>query len=185
MGVTLHEKGYTENVIVFIDSSTTHIGLADIEAAMKHRIHLVSLVKNTTGDTQPLDKVMFGPWKRQLEIEKRDFIYKNGPSCRLNKLEKRHVVRCGTLAWRKVNTAQNRVAAFEKTGLWPVNRHIFDSKFASLHGSNVSDAYIADSCSSLALAVPSAFAVPASSIDSVVSAPFVDLTSTRSLAGIT
>jgi len=64
--------GYQDkNVILILDTcSSVHLALEDIEMAAKYNIHLVALIKNSTAETQPLDKVHFGPWKRDLEIEK-------------------------------------------------------------------------------------------------------------------
>lgn len=120
------------NVILIIDNSRVHLGLEDIETALKYNIHLVSLIKNTTSETQPLDKVMFGPFKRQLEQEKNKLIYKDGVAGRLYRLQKRDIVKCGTLAWRSIDTPKNRDAAFSSTGLWPFDPHIFDKKFEAL-----------------------------------------------------
>jgi hypothetical protein len=129
--------------------------LEDIEMAAKYNIHLVALIKNSTAETQPLDKVHFGPWKRDLEIEKNALIYKNGASGQLYKLQKRDIVKCGTASFNKIDTPANRTAAFIHTGLWPFNAHIFDDKFKALRAHS----------SALPASSPPVLALPESSHD--------------------
>jgi len=147
-GLQLQELEYDGiNVVLIVDNSEVHLSLDDIETAMEFNIHLVALIKNSTGDTQPLDKVYFGPFQRALETEKQHIIYGNG-SGRLVSLQKRDIVKCGTIAFAKVDTPENRASAFRSTGLWPVDPHIFDKKFAALR---------------YPYAAPTSSAVPASS----------------------
>lgn len=169
LGKYLQSLNYgDDNFILIIDNSRVHLALEDIETALKYRIHLVSLIKNTTGETQPLDKVIFGPFKRELEVQKELVIYKDGMNGTIYKLQKRDLVKCSTLAMRKVDTPENRAAAFRSTGLWPCDPHIFDQKFAVLRSSSSSSA------------VPSNSPSPAPSLVNVQEKPDV---STRDLAG--
>lgn len=116
-----------EECVLLIDSAEVHLSSAALEMAKKYHVNLVSLIKNSTGDTQALDKVYSGPWQRCLRKEKENHIYQFSASKGiLQSIEKADVVRLGTKSWHVIDTAANRAAAFSSTGIFPLNPHVFD-----------------------------------------------------------
>ena len=78
-GQQLQKLGYKDTpVALIIDNCDVHISLETIEEADRANIVLISLVKDTTAETQPLDRIVFGPFKIELEKAKENYIYQNG-----------------------------------------------------------------------------------------------------------
>ena len=122
-----------EWVALSIDNCDVHLVLEAVEEADKAKILLVTLIKDYTGDSQPLDHVIFGPFQRLLKKKKTDFMYRDGSAIgQVRDLEKGDIVELAQQAFDEVYTPVNLASAFSSTGIFPPNAAVFHPLFAKM-----------------------------------------------------
>lgn len=114
-----HVRRMPGRKVLLGDNLASHISLEVIELCKKHNIEFICLPPNSTDKLQPLDVGFFGPmkyaWKRLLreELEK-------DPTAKV--LAKPEFPRMLKELVMELKPAEHLPKAFEKTGLFPVNR---------------------------------------------------------------
>ena len=120
----IHEKtgSSVENkILVIMDNAECHMNIHVVEYAIKHGIVLVTLPPHTTAKLQPLDVSVFGPFKVFLRNAQSDFnlTYPNQP------ITVHQLPQLACDAWVKAANPANILSGFRATGIWPINRDIF------------------------------------------------------------
>ncbi|XP_041983266.1 uncharacterized protein LOC121736248 [Aricia agestis] len=111
-----------KKVLLVMDNHESHKYLPALELASKNHVIFVSLAPHTTHRMQPLDLCVYGPLKTYFERSVATF-QKTHVGRIINQKDVANLF--GT-AYLRAATTQNAVSGFEKTGLWPPNRFVFD-----------------------------------------------------------
>jgi len=123
-------KPSVENKIVLIlDGHVSHTkNLAALEMARSAGVVLVSLPPHTTHRLQPLDVGFFGPLSRYYDDAIRTWL-RTYPGKAVSTYQVSTLL---TASYGRAATVENATNAFRKSGLWPLDRHVFqDSDFAA------------------------------------------------------
>lgn len=129
------ESGWMENSLGihwFRDVFLKHCGpqrpqllLVDLlEVAKEERIHIFALSPHTTKALQPLDKVVFKPFKTKYNSACTTFIHEN-PS---KFIDKKSFLLMLKQAWEILLDQQLLKKAFQATGVYPPNRYVIISR---------------------------------------------------------
>ncbi|XP_046684926.1 MFS-type transporter clz9-like [Homalodisca vitripennis] len=117
-----------KKVLLLLDGHTTHSkNLEAVEFAREHGIILLQLPGHTTHRLQPLDVAIFRPMQTYFIQGQESFLrqYKG------EKIQQTQIPQLLKEAYGRAATVGNAVSAFQHSGIWPVNRHVFkDSDFA-------------------------------------------------------
>lgn len=109
-------------VLLVMDNHESHKYLAALEYASQNNVVFVSLPPHTTHRMQPLDRCVYGPLKTY--FEQAVSIFQRSHVGRV--ISQYEVARLFGEAYMRAASAQNAINGFKSTGLWPMNRHIFD-----------------------------------------------------------
>ncbi|XP_066958100.1 uncharacterized protein [Macrobrachium rosenbergii] len=114
-------------VLVLMDNHETHISLEAIDFAKGNGIILRTIPPNTSHKLQPLDKTIYGPFKKAYSLSM-DAWMRSHPGRMVSFNEIPHFVK---EAQSIAMTIPNITSGFEKTGIFPFNRNLFtDLEFA-------------------------------------------------------
>lgn len=110
-------------VILILDGHVSHTkNLKAILRAREAGVVMISLPPHCTHRLQPLDVSFFGPFKVYYNEAIRSWM-----RCHVGRpVTTWQVAELLNTAYRKAASVQNAVKGFEKTGLWPLNRDVFD-----------------------------------------------------------
>ncbi|XP_072377798.1 uncharacterized protein [Diabrotica undecimpunctata] len=113
-------------VLVLLDNHSSHISISLIEFCRANFITLLSFAPHTSHRLQPLDRGVYGPFKKYFNNADDQWI-KNNPGKRMTIYDLPSIVRT---SHPLATTPVNILAGFSCTGIWPFNREIFnDSDF--------------------------------------------------------
>ncbi|KAK9731444.1 DDE superfamily endonuclease [Popillia japonica] len=116
-----------KKVLVLLDNHESHKYYPAIEYGTKNNVVILSLASHTTRKMLPTDVAIHGPLKTHFEREVNIF-QKSQPDRIINQYD---VSRLLAPAFLKAAVGINSVHAFERCGIWPVNKHAFgDEHFA-------------------------------------------------------
>jgi hypothetical protein len=132
--------------LLHLDTHTTHITYEFLDYAIKHNIHALGYIPNSTDVSQGLDVAVFSPMKHYLNEEK-SRINADKPGHGMNRL---NLISCLKGVLDHSCTPENVRTAFRVTGCWPVDRSQI-----------ISRTRISDKQTSFAHALPSAPVVSA------------------------
>ncbi|KAK7497802.1 hypothetical protein BaRGS_00010936 [Batillaria attramentaria] len=123
-------KPSVENkVLLILDGHSSHTGsLAAIDLARENGVVMLCLPPHTTNKLQPLDVSFFRPLKTHF-LQAQETWLRNNPGRKISAFQIAHLVNS---AYSKAASIPNAVSGFEKTGIFPCNRHVFaDEDFAA------------------------------------------------------
>lgn len=112
-----------KNVLLLLDGHTTHSrNLESIKLARENYIVLLQLPGHTTHRLQPLDVSIFGPMSKYY-IQAVETWLRSNPGKAVSQYE---VTELFNKAYMRAATVGNAVSGFKTTGIWPVNRNVFE-----------------------------------------------------------
>ena len=114
-------------ILLIYDGHGSHEKYKLLRLAKKHNIILFSLPPHTTHKLQPLDVGIFGPFARAWTERCDDYMEEH-----LEEIPRDQFVKHYMEAQQKAFKATTIRAAFQKSGVWPINHNLFkDADFAS------------------------------------------------------
>lgn len=118
--------------LLILDGHVSHVkGLEVIDLANKNGIIILTLPPHSTHRLQPLDVGYMKPFSTAYAEEIRVWQKDNGP------VKMKNIFYLMGQAFVKVCKMETAVNAFKKTGIFPLNRHVFkDSDFANIRNSS-------------------------------------------------
>lgn len=120
--VQKHTRCSKENKILLVmDNHESHCTLNSVMYARDNGIVLVTFPPHCSHKLQPLDVGVLGPFKSKLKVAQNDWLTSNpGKTIKIHNLAE-----IANTAYTASFTNKNITAAFEKTGVWPLNRLVF------------------------------------------------------------
>lgn len=114
-------------ILLLCDNHESHISIEAINYCRDNGIVCLSFPPHTTHRLQPLDVGVFGPLKSKLKIAFNDWHVSN-PGKTLNIY---NIPKLTKIPYLESFNGRNITSAYEKTGIWPFNKLIFnDDDFA-------------------------------------------------------
>ena len=119
----LNQHGMLDRThILLIDCHTSHVFNYCFMGMMYTRgIKVMALEPHTSHFAQPLDKNPFSSFKEKFNRGMRRFNRTTGG----RPIKKEEFFSVFNPAWEQAMTPENIRAGFKRTGIWPVNRHVF------------------------------------------------------------
>lgn len=119
-----------QTAVLLYDGHKSHISVRIVQEAIENKICLVKLPSHLTDKLQPLDKTVFGPFKAQWDKQLVDY-GKSKMGINSSVLPKEMFSQLLSKVWKESMRAENIIAGFRSTGIYPVNRskfpeHLFD-----------------------------------------------------------
>lgn len=108
-------------VLLILDNHSSHLSLPVINFCRENFITLLSFPPHTSHKLQPLDRTVFGPFKRAYNNECDNWMRSN-PGKRMTIYNIPGIIRN---ALPQAITPQNIMSGFRCTGIWPFDRQIF------------------------------------------------------------
>lgn len=109
-------------VIVTMDNHESHISYEALEKAKDNYIRIITLPPHTSNKTQPLDRTIFGPLKGAFNKAANSWMLRNpGKTLTIYQLAE-----LGGSAFMKAATPINIASGFRVSGVWPLNKDVFD-----------------------------------------------------------
>ena len=115
-------------VLVFLDNHGSHVGYSIVMYALEEVIILMTLPPHTSHATQPLDRCVYGPFKRFLK-DAHDLWIRLHPGLRITIYD---VPMISEEPIKKAFIAKNILKAFLATGLFPFNRKVIPNSMYAL-----------------------------------------------------
>ena len=103
-------------LLLLLDGHSTHFNPLTIELAAKEQVVVFCLPPHSSHQTQPLDKVCFGPLKQYWRQECHDYLIKNP-----GKVVTHEFSQLFSQAWLKGMSMSNILGGFKNTGVYPFN----------------------------------------------------------------
>ncbi|KAJ8948256.1 hypothetical protein NQ314_008451 [Rhamnusium bicolor] len=115
-------------VLLLLDNYKSHTTVIAINFCRENGIILLSFPPHTSHKLQPLDVVVFGPFKTYLSVAFNDWMTSNPGKV----ITIKQIAQLTKIAFQAALTQKNITKSFEKPGLWPVNRLAFkEEEFAA------------------------------------------------------
>lgn len=115
-------------VLVFLDNHGSHVGYSIVMYALEEGIILMTLPPHTSHAPQPLDRCVYGPFKRFLK-DAHDLWIRLHPGLRITIYD---VPMISEEPIKKAFIAKNILKAFLATGLFPFNRKAIPNSMYAL-----------------------------------------------------
>lgn len=109
-------------VLLIFDNHESHISIGSLEFCKNHGIILLTLPPHTSGKLQPLDKTVYKSLKTNFNIACNDWMIMH-PAKVITIYE---IAALLGIAYPKAFTPNTIINGFKSTGIWPLNRNIFD-----------------------------------------------------------
>lgn len=127
-----------EPVLLLLDNHESHATVEAITLAKESGIVMLTFPPHTSHKLQPLDRTVFGSFKKHYSTEYSEWMLSNGGK----PLSIYNAAECVGKAYPLSFTPMNIQAGFRVSGIWPVNENIFsDDEFLS---SSVTDRPLVD-----------------------------------------
>ena len=116
-----------KTILVLMDHQETHTSIETIDFAKGNGVILLTIPPHTSHKLQPLDKTIYGPFKKAYSLSMDAWICSHpGRTISINEVP--HFVK---EAQSSAMTIPNITSGFEKTGIFPYNQNLFtDLEFA-------------------------------------------------------
>jgi len=111
----------TNKVLILLDNHCSHVSISLIDYCRANFITLLSFPPHTSHRLQPLDRGVYGPFKKYFN-NSADQWMKNNPGKRMTIYDLPSIVKASLPL---ATTPSNILAGFSCTGIWPFNREIF------------------------------------------------------------
>lgn len=108
-------------ILLILDNHASHLSIPVIDFCRDNFITLLSFPPHTSHKLQPLDRTVFGPFKRFYNKECDNWM-RNNPGKRMTIYNIPGIIRN---ALPQAITPKNITSGFTCTGIWPFNREIF------------------------------------------------------------
>lgn len=109
------------NVVLIMDNHESHLSVAGIDYCKENGIIILTLPPHTSDHLQPLDKAVFGPFKRFFNQGADEWMLSHpGQTLSIYDLP---AICCK--AWDRGATPSNIKSGFRCTGIWPFDKNIF------------------------------------------------------------
>lgn len=112
-------------VLLLLDNHSSHLSIEGLDLAKEHGIIMLSFPPHCSHKLQPLDRSVFGPFKKFYNAAGGSWLREN-PGIPMSILNIAGVVK---QALPSAVTPQNIMSGFRVAGLLPFNRHIFTDDF--------------------------------------------------------
>lgn len=120
-------------VLLIMDNHESHLSVEGIDFCRENGIVILTLPPHTSNKLQPLDKTVFGPFKKIFNQSADDWMLSH-PGKLLTIYDLPELC---MKAWEKAATQNNIRSGFRSTGIWPFDKNIF--KEEDFLGSYVTD----------------------------------------------
>lgn len=118
----------TNQLLLLLDNHEAHTSLAAVNFCRQNGIVLLTFPPHCTHRMQPLDVGLFGPFKTRCKVSFNDFMASN-PGRQISIYD---IAGLTAQPYSQSFNSENIIKAFEKTGIWPINRSVFqDSDFSA------------------------------------------------------
>lgn len=115
-----------KQIILVMDNHESHINLNSVIFAKDHGINIVTLPPHTSNKTQPLDLSVFGPFKTYFNGAANGWMLAH-PGKTISVYQMAELM---GEAWLRAANPMNIISGFKTSGIWPVNRYVFqDDQF--------------------------------------------------------
>lgn len=123
-------------VLLIMDNHEAHLSYEVIRLAKNSGIILFTLPPHTSHKLQPLDKCVYGPLKHYYNEACRSWLATN-PGKRITIYE---IAELLSFAYPLAFTQKNCIAAFKSTGIFPLNKYIYDDdQYLAAEVTNISE----------------------------------------------
>lgn len=120
--VVKHTKcSIDRKILLIMDNHDSHISIKAVDTAKEHGIVLLTIPPHTSHRLQPLDRSVYGPFKKAYNRAIDEWLHSN-PGKAVNIYNIPALVK---QAQMKAFTPENIMAGFKATGICPYNRYIF------------------------------------------------------------
>ena len=119
----LHVPEQNDKILLLLDGHKSHVSLPVIEWAQVNNIIIHVLPAHTSHFLQPMDVGIYGPLQTIY-----DSLCHQKTRTTSSLIMKEDVCQLACAAYMKSATPENLMSAFKKTGVFPLNRDIIDSK---------------------------------------------------------
>ena len=119
-----HSKcSITQQVLLIIDNHESHTSIEALDLCKANGVTLLTIPPHCSHEMQPLDVSIYGPLKKFYNDACTSWMHSNAaiPMTIYN------IVQCFGEAYPSAFTPRNILSGFRATGIWPFNRHVFDS----------------------------------------------------------
>ena len=121
----MHTRPSVDNpIIITMDNHESHVSYEALKKAKDKHIHVITLPPHTSNKTQPLDRTVFGPFKAAYNKAVNSWMFQN-PGKRVTIYV---IPKLANEAFIKAFTLSNIMSGFKASGVWPLNRDVFDSE---------------------------------------------------------
>ena len=136
--VTYTNCSSEHKILLLVDNHESHLSVEAIRFCKANGIVLLSFPPHTTHRMQPLDVGIYGPFKTYIATAFNDWMLAHPGQA----ITIRNISSLSNKAYENAFSMKNIKNAFQKTGLWPLDRLAFTE--ADFIGSSVTDRPISD-----------------------------------------
>lgn len=111
----------TNKILLVLDNHESHISVESLNYAKEMGIVMLTLPPHTSHKLQPLDRTVFGPFKKYYNTACNEWLFSNTAK----PMTIYDVAECVGKAYPRAFTSQNIQSGFEVAGIYPLNRNIF------------------------------------------------------------
>lgn len=111
-------------VILIMDNHESHLSVPAIDYCKENGITILTLPPHTSNKLQPLDRTIFGPFKRYFNQGADDWMLSH-PGQTLSIYDLAAIC---MIAWDRSATPSNIKSGFRCTGIWPFDKNIFSEE---------------------------------------------------------
>ncbi|ESO02258.1 hypothetical protein HELRODRAFT_161504 [Helobdella robusta] len=108
-------------VLLLLDNHESHLSIEAIDYAMNNGIVMLSFPPHCSHKLQPLDRTVYGPFKRYYNTALKDFMINNTA----HRPDIYDIPGLVVKAYKSAMTIENITSSFKVTGIWPHNSDVF------------------------------------------------------------
>ena len=108
--------------VLLLDNHSSHLTIEAVETASKHGLHVLTFPPHCSHKLQPLNVGVYGPFKLYYQSYAKDWM-QNNPGKYITIYQ---VAQLAGNAFTKAFTIANILSGFRATGVYPIDRNVFD-----------------------------------------------------------